>query len=50
MGGNVLIDRLARAAVRPVLKHQRKPWLKDQGCLPPQAHAEFVWAREEVLY
>ena len=26
-----------------------KPWLKEQGCLPPEANAEFVAAMEDVL-
>jgi len=26
-----------------------KPWLKAQGCIPPEANAEFVCAMEDVL-
>ena len=26
-----------------------KPWLKEPWCRPPEANAELVWAREDVL-
>jgi hypothetical protein len=42
-----LDHRLALFAT--VEKNELKPWLKKQGCIPPQENAEFVCAMEEVL-
>ena len=30
-------------------KNERKPWLRQQWVIPPQANAEFVCAMEDVL-
>jgi DDE superfamily endonuclease len=30
-------------------KNELKPWLKQQWCLPPKAHGEFVYHMEDVL-
>src|SRR5207248_4849784 len=30
-------------------KHEIKPWLREQWCIPPQHNAEFVCRMEDVL-
>jgi hypothetical protein len=34
---------------RDAQKNELKPWLRQQGVIPPQANAEFVCAMEDVL-
>jgi hypothetical protein len=31
-----------------VKKNERKPWLKQQFCIPPEANAECVYRMEDV--
>jgi len=44
------VDEISYQTVRRTLKkNELKPWLSKQGCIPPQANAEFVWKTEDVL-
>lgn len=43
-----LVDALSDETVRRVLKNERKPWLKEQWCIPTVG-AEVVWGMEDVL-
>ena len=44
------IAAVSHATVRNVMQaNELKPWLKEEWCIPPKQHAEFVYHMEEVL-
>jgi len=44
------VNSISHETVRQVFsKNEMKPWQKKEGCIPPEAHAEWVCNLEEVL-
>lgn len=43
------VDQVSDKTVWVTLKNNKlKPWRKEQGCIPPKAHAECVYHMEDV--